>query len=129
VRYFHGGVPGLALGDRILPPTVTGAVSVADYERAIAGAGVVRRDRVFLTTLLDAAILFAALHPSWLGEVYEVDPEEPLEPDPDYMGGDGASWQAPAALVVRRLGVPPNGDEIRGRMLQSAVDAANGRKR
>lgn len=96
VRYYHGGVPGLR--DEILPAQRTGAVSNADY-----GAGeVCRRDRVYLTTILDAAALYAAGAPSEApGWVYEVEPVGDLESDTDYLGPDGDSVCARRARIIR----------------------------
>lgn len=103
--YFHGGVPGLKLGDRILPPSRTGVLAAADFaaDHGIE-TGHVRRDRVYLTTEIGEASVFAAMHPSNRGEVYVVEPLPPVEPDPDYLGPGRASWMAAEALVIRRLG-------------------------
>ena len=107
--YFHGGMPGLRVGDSILPPSATDAFSVADVTDAPADlrakvAEVHSRDRVYLTTDPQAARLFAALHPAgdeWRGgDVYRVIPEQPVTPDPDYLHDDGGSVCAPSAVVV-----------------------------
>ena len=106
--YFHGGVPGLRPGALILPPTVTGAGSTADYldagtEVAEAARRVYRPDRVYLTTDVEVARMWAGLHPSGTdrrgGDVYRVEPVGKVEPDPDYRGGDGASVCCPSARV------------------------------
>lgn len=95
-RYFHGGPPGLK--SEILPPERTGAASTAQY-----GAGAVcRRDRVYLTTIPDAALIFAACAPSLApGWVYEVEPVGDVEPDPDYLGPAGESMSATRARIYR----------------------------
>jgi hypothetical protein len=94
VILYHGGPRGLR---RILPPSVTGAPSCVDY-----GAGhVARRDRVYLTTEIEAARLLGA-HAPFHGPcaVYEVEPEGELEHDPD-CDTPGLSWQCPSARVIR----------------------------
>lgn len=114
--YYHGGVIGLRPGQHILPPAETDAISVADLrtapddERARVAA-VHRRDRVYLTTDLRIATLWASMYPHGTpkrgGDVYRVEPVGQIEPDPDYLPGDGASVQAPRALIlgVVRTGV------------------------
>lgn len=107
--YYHGGVAGLHVGDSILPPSRTGAVSMADLADAPKEmrdqlAKVHSRDLVYLTTDPAAARLFAGLHPDGDehrgGDVYRVIPEQPVTPDPDYLHGDGASVCAPSAVIV-----------------------------
>jgi len=104
--YYHGGAPGLRLGQDLLPPTATGHRAAVDYVRpGTPGAELVRRDRVYFTEDPMVADLFAALYPAALGGwVYEVDPVGLVEPDPDYRGPGGGSLQAPMAVVVRVLG-------------------------
>lgn len=115
--YFHGGVPGLRQGQYILPPCETGAFSVADCKSAPAAEqakieAIHRRDRVYLTTDKRVAMLWAALHPDGTategGWVYRVQPEGEIEPDPDYLPGDGVSVCAPRAKVIGivKTGVP-----------------------
>jgi len=53
-RYYHGGVPGLRPGDYLVPPAEHGGPSLHGY------GSVGRRDRVYVTTLLEDARLFAA---------------------------------------------------------------------
>lgn len=79
VRYFHGGPRGLRVGSYILPPTETGKRSLSDY----GAAGVHRRDRVYVATDISGAAIYAVMHPSMNGVVYEVAPEGDIEPDPD----------------------------------------------
>jgi hypothetical protein len=107
--YYHGGMLGLRVGQHILPPAETGSWTVADLRDAPAEmrdqlAAVHRRDRVYLTTDVAVARLWAGLHPTGGpkrgGDVYRVEPEGDIEPDPDYLGDDGASVQAPSALIV-----------------------------
>ncbi len=115
--YFHGGVPGLRVGQYILPPCETGAFSVADCTTAPEAEqarleAVHRRDRVYLATDRRIAMLWAALYPEGTpdegGWVYRVEPEGDVEPDPDYLADDGASVCAPRARVVGivKTGVP-----------------------
>jgi hypothetical protein len=107
MTYYHGGIPGLALGDEVLPPSVTGMQdSASRISREEFGVEYVRLDRVFLGASVDIASLYAAMYPARDGGwVYEVEPCGPLEPDPDYRGENPMdSVQAPSATIVRVLG-------------------------
>lgn len=95
--YYHGGPPGLHVGDLILPPSETGVPSCSEF----GAAAVHRNDRVYLCTDINGAYLFAAMHPSGKGRVYEVEPIGGVEPDPDYNGPPGESVQVPRARIVR----------------------------
>ena len=96
MTYWHGGTPGLGIGDRVLPPEETQAPTLADFGMA----GVCRRDRVYVTTDMRVAILYAAMHPSGRGKVYEVLPGGPLDPDPDWNGEEGLSLETTYARVI-----------------------------
>lgn len=97
MTYYHAGPVGL---HEILPPVQTGAPSSASY----GAAGVCRRDRVYVTTDLMAAIGFASLvPPHGAGAVYEVDPINPAA-DPD-CSMPGLSYEAESARVIRRVPV------------------------
>jgi hypothetical protein len=97
--FYHGGVRRLHRGGVLLPPCRTGAPSSSEY----GAAHVHRRDRVYLTPVLEHARFFALLAPPrGCGDVYEVEPLGELEPDPDYQGPpEGASVAVPMARVVR----------------------------
>jgi 8-oxo-dGTP pyrophosphatase MutT (NUDIX family) len=87
--FYHGGTPGLHVGDMLLPPTVTGVRPKMDGqldalkgmygmtpERLEAARQMVhQRDnhRVFITKDLMTAAYFASLH-SHGGDVYQVEP-------------------------------------------------------
>ena len=97
-RLYHGGPPRLYPGDYILPPDETGEPSNADY-----GAGdVCRTDRVYLTTDPQAAAIYATFHRSGKGQVYEVEADGELTPDPDCTA-PGLSFEAERARVVRMI--------------------------
>ena len=98
--YFHGGPAGLR--GRLAPPSQTGVRGCADLA-AEGGLSVahVRRDRVFLTTRYDLAVLFAAGHRRPM--VYVVTPDSAPEPDPDWAGPAGVSVQTPGALILRTI--------------------------
>lgn len=94
-RYYHGGVPHLR--DEILPPERTGIASTADY----GAEGVCRPDRVYLTTVPEVALIFAAGAPSREpGWVYEVEPFGELEPD-TFAGAPEESVTARRARIRR----------------------------
>lgn len=112
--YFHGGVAGLYPGDRILPPATTGRRASRSFlpDDLRGDADHVREDRVYLTTDVEIARMYAGLHPDGTrkrgGDLYRVTPEGPVEPDPDWLGGPGMSVQAVAAWVlgIVKTGVP-----------------------
>jgi hypothetical protein len=108
VTYYHGGVPGLTVGDELLPPSRSGRTdslaSIAAANR-IEGSAVMRDDRVFLGTLYEIGLLYAAMYPTLSGGwVYECEPVGPVEPDPDYRGDPSESVQCASAIVTRVLG-------------------------
>ena len=70
VRYYHGRTRGLAVGEYILPPTITKVRSASDYAYT---AGLHRKDRVYVTTSRTDAQLFASGNREPV--VYEVEPE------------------------------------------------------
>jgi rifampin ADP-ribosylating transferase len=93
MTYYHGGRPGRQRGAYLLPPSVTGSLSLADF----GAAGVCRKDRVYVVTSYAAALLYATGQPG--GVVYEVDPIGVLEPDPDCdMAGLSFSCERAKAL-------------------------------
>lgn len=94
---YHGGARWLDRKGVILPPSRTGAPCGSDF----GGAGVHRRDRVYLTSSLDEARMFALLAPPrGGGTVYEAEPIGDTEPDPDYSG-PAVCVQVPMARIVR----------------------------
>lgn len=101
-RYFHGGVRGLRVGDFVLPPCETKAVSAQDVgpESLRSRARAVHRmDRVYLGTMVEVALIFASMAPGG-GAVYEVDPVAPIEEDLDFHGPSGVSVCAPRARII-----------------------------
>ncbi len=99
IIYYHGGRPGRARGAYLLPPSITRAPSLSEY----GAAGVHRRDRVYMTTSIEAAALYAAGWPK--GVIYECEPIGALEPDPDCTE-PGLSYQCERARVLRLIKVP-----------------------
>jgi len=94
MKYFHGGYGGLKEGGILLPPSITGAKSCADY-----GAGhVCRRDKVYVSVDVEDARLVAALTPA--GKVYQVEPLGDVSPDPD-CNIPGVSFECDRARVIR----------------------------
>lgn len=79
--WYHGGVPGLAVGDRLLPPEVTGTDHrLSRYVDANTPHGH-RTDVVYLARYEQHARVYAALYPD--GALYEVGDACGAEPDPD----------------------------------------------
>lgn len=108
-RYYHGGFPGLRVGRHIEPPVTTGVKSLSDLETAPDDlrervAAVHRKDRVYLTTDLDVARMFAGLAPYGCchrgGDVYEVAPVGAVEHDPDWMAEPGQSVAAARGRIT-----------------------------
>jgi hypothetical protein len=89
-RFFHGGVPNLAIGGYILPPCETGHD----------GGG--RDDRVYLTIDLLQAINCALIEK---GDVYLVQPIGRLGPDDNDVAGP--HYTARRALILNRASLPP----------------------
>lgn len=100
--YYHGGAPGRQRGAYILPPSITGASCTADHQANT--DGVARRDRVYVTTNPNAALMYAAGHRR--GVIYEVEPDGELEPDPD-CNEPGLSYQCARARIRKVIKVKP----------------------
>lgn len=94
--YFHGGKPGMRRGEFLLPPTITREPSCSEF----GGASVHRRDRVYVATKIEAALIYAAMHQSGRGTIYECEPIGVLEPDPD-CDTTGLSFAVERALIVK----------------------------
>jgi hypothetical protein len=107
--YWHGGAPGLEVGDYILPPCVTRTCfTLSAYfgeEESRAGY---QPTRVYLTSEHEVAELFAAMYPGG-GWVYRVAPEGQLEQDPD-VAAHGMSWACERARIVEV--VPLSADRV-----------------
>ena len=85
---YHGGPRGLK---EILPPSLSGA------SRAGGGIpGPSRADRIYVTTSLTAALLYAAVHEKPM--IYIVTAIGPLAPDPD-CSVPGLSFEAVAVRI------------------------------
>lgn len=98
MTYYHGGVPGLQVGDRVLPPDVTEIEHrLSAYVPAGAPHGT-RTDVVYLARHEQHARVYAALYPD--GALYQVVPESPVDPDPD---APDMAYTAPSAIVVAVL--------------------------
>jgi hypothetical protein len=77
---------------------MTGTPTTADY----GGPTVCRRDRVYATTELRFARVYAALAPfGGCGDVYEIELDAPIEPDGDEADARHDSVWAPSATVVQ----------------------------
>ena len=121
LRLYHGGVAGLAPGETLLPPLITGACSCADYASDHS-----RADRVYVTTDADEAAVYAALAaPGGYGDVYEVEPLGELQPDPPDLAGTGSfATRAARILAIVRRRVPPEDAIARMRAFLRTLDAA-----
>lgn len=111
---YHGGPPGLRVGQRILPASKTGVASTAKY----GAQGVCDPDKVYVTPLPEAAAMFASMHPSGDGRVYKVETEGEVRYDPD-CSENGLSYTCDAARIVGRVRVKKKTmKRIRQTMLQ-----------
>jgi len=99
-KYYHGGDRGLFLGGHILPPTVTGKPATSDF---VVMNGLYRKDRVYVTTRLSSAQLYASGQRK--PTVYEVEPVGDLEDDPDCKE-PGLSYACEKAKIVAIHNVP-----------------------
>jgi hypothetical protein len=98
-EWFHGGYPGLAVGDWIEPPDVTGTehrVSAYVPEGAPHGQ---RTDVVYLTNAGHVARFYAAVYPD--GAIYRVAPAGVVGPDPDAPNDAVMCGRAQVLEVVR----------------------------
>lgn len=103
---WHGGAPGLRVGDRLLPPSQTGLAFTRLQASLEAGLGPIaqRPDRVYMTSERKLARAWAGI---WTldgvryggGALYRCEPDEPLEPDPDLASLVGVSFQALSATI------------------------------
>lgn len=122
-RYYHGGVPGLRVGDRILPPSVTGKGTLLSYSRELEGGEVHREDRVYVARTVDLTIPYAYVYPH--GGVYRVAPDSPVEPDEDATD-PGYSFQARGATV---LSVINRGNPRKAKFARRKVRRMNKKRR
>lgn len=96
--YYHGGKPGLSVGDRILPAAETGDEgTLLPYAQAFDEHGAQRTDRVYVTIDRETARAFAAIYPK--GDLYRVIPDDPIEIDPSCKVA-GLSFQTTGATIV-----------------------------
>jgi hypothetical protein len=106
---FHGGIPGLSEGERILPPSETKTASTTLQATIDAGLEEIsqRQDKVYLTSIVELARGYASL---WTdpatgvaggGWVYKVEVTDgTMESDQDLLSSEGVSYQAGSALIV-----------------------------
>jgi len=92
--YYHGGPRGFQRGAMLLPPSITRSKSTTE----IMGKCVHRVDRVYVTTDINAALLYAAAFNR--GVIYEVEPVGQIEEDPD-CSMPGLSFQCERARIKR----------------------------
>ena len=101
IAWFHGGRPGLQVGDLLLPPTESGFDSDAKYGPE---DGEPDRGRVFVSRDPRHAATYACSYP--LGDVYEVEPLGAFGRDKDLIIAGLSSWCERARVVrVTRRGV------------------------
>jgi hypothetical protein len=101
VRYFHGGAPGLRVGEMIEPQPLSEGRHLLDgcptCEARKAGQQLptddLDPDLIYVTTDRDYARIYAAGYP--LGALYVVEPIGELAPSPDPV----PSWGCAAAIV------------------------------
>lgn len=100
-KLYHGGKPGLKVGDKLLPPDQTGAQSLHLY------GSIGRNDMVYVTSDEVGARMFAAAHPSLLGWLYEVQPDGDVYDDADY-DEPGVSFCCRSATILRVIKLSPS---------------------
>lgn len=106
-KYFHGGRRGIT---HLLPPSATKEKCSNDYFKN--NPMLARRDRVYITTEIACAMMFAAFDPSLKGVVYEVEPIGEVEIDPDYLGEEKISFQCAEAKIIR-IACKPSGHDLK----------------
>jgi hypothetical protein len=98
--WYHGGYPGLAPGDILLPPDESGAThTLSQYAQRLGAPHGTRRDCVYLTNVQQVARAHAAMYPD--GALYECEPDGSVEPDPDAPGLSVMVERARIVAVVR----------------------------
>ena len=102
-RFWHGGAPGLAVGDRIIPRA---HLPDDNYDKAPhTTIDPTDTDRVYLTTDASFAVGWALRYANTpfpgarRGTVYEVRPEGELEIDTDFPAEAG-SWHSTSAVII-----------------------------
>lgn len=98
--YYHGGRAGLQRGTFLLPPTITKAASCSLF----GAQGIHRKDRVYVSTMLRVAVLFAAGQRN--GTIYQCEPDGPIEDDPD-CHVPGISFQCTRARITKVIRLTP----------------------
>ena len=107
--YWHGGFPGIKVGQHLLSPDAAAAarIPIAYTPRERPEHGIVSRtDRVYFSTVQEFARAYAfqteVVTPSGTltsrGTLYRIRPTGPVDEDPDFAG-HGVSWCAPEAVV------------------------------
>lgn len=116
----------MRVGMMILPPSVTGARSTRDW-----GVKKCRPDRVYITTSDKAALVFAAMHPTDNGTVYEVEPIGEVVADPDCdPTTEFESFECERARIVKVRRVYPSvRDDIRRHFVKGAGEKIKEAKR
>ncbi|HEX5750042.1 MAG TPA: hypothetical protein VFZ09_27680 [Archangium sp.] len=115
--YWHGGVPGLKVGDYVLPPSITRTRFILSaYEDGATSRPGYQPTRVYVASEYVGAEVFAAMYPGG-GWVYRVVPEGQFEHDPDVIAL-GRSWACERARVVDVVPLSP--DTIEG-ILDSVI--------
>lgn len=122
MNFYHGGQAGLRVHGFILPPRESGARDTLLAAAKDAGLNTPARDDVvYVTTLYDAAVMFAALHPSG-GAIYRVRPIGALIEDPDCKV-PGESFECERAQILEVIRLKPR---QRDRWLRHALGGSNG---
>ena len=92
--WFHGGLPGREVGDRLLPPSITGS-----DPRGIGDSIPDRLEYVYFTYSLEVGEHYAGRVPGGCGQLYEVEPEGEIFADPIELR---------VAMLLRDWNVPIN---------------------
>jgi len=114
VKWFHGGVPGLDVGDMLVSPSEHGKQATFSQYRHLPGAEVMRQDRVYAVRDKVAAAMYAGMYPH--GDVYEVEllGEQRDDPDCTVPGYSVECERARIVGVVRRRVRPEESAALMG---------------
>ena len=102
--WWHGGAPGLEAGDLIRPASDTG--SEAATHNVLPSLKAYQPTFVYVANNIDMAIYFAGRYPGG-GSVYEVQPIDITDIDPDCTTEDCAAYICESARIIRRIDVDP----------------------
>lgn len=106
-RFWHGGVPGLGVGDIIEAPDAN--PTALALHQAAGDDYIADTSRTYITPIREFARSYAkrleplVADPGFAGSLYRVEPLGPLEHDPDFPGGVSFACRTARILEVEEV--------------------------